>query len=75
MPDPANPPPGAGAVREMALLLGWTELDPESAARIAQGAANAVAAVAARRRASLFDTEPGDFVATLESLADPEPGA
>ena len=54
----------------LAEALGW-HIDGVADARlIAQGAANALAAVAAQSRESLFDTEPGNFLATLESLAD-----
>ncbi len=62
----------AAAVQVMAQTMGWQTLEPSAAERIARGAENAVRAVAERRRGSLFDTEPGDFVATLESLADPD---
>ena len=62
----------AVAVQVMARAMGWQTLEPAAAERIARGAENAVRAVAERRRGSLFDTEPGDFVATLESLADPD---
>jgi aspartyl-tRNA(Asn)/glutamyl-tRNA(Gln) amidotransferase subunit A len=44
--------------------------DDASAARIAVGASNAVAAVVATTRGSLFDTEPSQYAACLERLAD-----
>ncbi len=59
----------AAATHAIAQALGW-HIDGVTDARlIAQGAANALAAVAAQSRDSLFDTEPGRFLDTLESLA------
>ncbi len=58
------------ALRELARQLGWPADDPDAYARIAAGAANAVAAVARAARESLFDTEPGDFLAELQRLAE-----
>lgn len=53
----------------VAQALGWRIDGATDARLIAQGAANALAAVAAQSRESLFDTEPGRFLDTLESLA------
>lgn len=59
----------ATGTHAVAQALGW-HIDGATDARlIAQGAANALAAVAAQSRESLFDTEPGRFIDTLESLA------
>jgi hypothetical protein len=63
----------AATVDALARLAGYPPLDAETAARIAAGASNAVAAVRATATMSLFDTEPGSFLAALERLADPEP--
>ncbi len=52
----------------LAQALGWRIEGASDARLIAQGAANAIAAVAAQSRESLFDTEPGLFLDTLESL-------
>jgi hypothetical protein len=69
----SDPPAGAAALGELARQLGWQIEDPAEAARIVAGAANAVRAVAAMAPDSLFDTEPGSFLATLESLAGVQP--
>lgn len=53
----------------IAQAIGWRIDGVTDARLIAQGAANALAAVAAQSRESLFDTEPGRFLDTLESLA------
>jgi hypothetical protein len=51
-------------------LVGYPPLDTDTAARIAAGATNAMLAVAATATVSTFDTEPGEFAAELEALAD-----
>ena len=63
----------AATVAALARLLGYPPLDPETAARIAAGAGNAVAAVRATATVPLFDAEPGNYLAELERLAGPEP--
>lgn len=63
----------AATVATLARLLGYPPLDAETAARIAAGAASAVAAVRATATIPLFDTEPGAFLAELERLAGPGP--
>ncbi len=60
----------ADAVLELARLEGYADLDAETAARIAVGASNAVRAVSATVRESLFDVEPLHYLAELERLAD-----
>ena len=60
----------AAAVRELAQLEGYVGLDADTAARIAVGASNAVRAVTASVRESLFDVEPLHYLAELERLAD-----
>lgn len=57
------------AVQALARCQGFAPLAPELAARIAAGAGNAVRAVAAHARQSLFDAEPLEFLAELERLA------
>lgn len=63
----------AAIVDALARLLGYPPLDAETAARIAAGASNAVAAVRATATVPLFDAEPGNYLAELERLAGPEP--
>ncbi|HUO80001.1 MAG TPA: hypothetical protein VMU00_07645 [Steroidobacteraceae bacterium] len=63
----------AATVAALARLLGYPPLDAETAARIAAGAGNAVAAVRATATVPLFDAEPGNYLAELERLAGPEP--
>ncbi len=58
------------AVLELARLEGYANLDADTAARIAVGASNAVRAVSATVRESLFDVEPLHYLAELERLAD-----
>ncbi|MCC5860976.1 MAG: amidase [Gammaproteobacteria bacterium] len=58
------------ALQQLARQLGWPADDAETYARIAAGAANAVAAVSSASRDSLFDIEPGNFLSTLEQLAE-----
>jgi len=68
---PAPPPLTAEIVTALASLAGYPALEPETAARIAVGATNAVRAVALAATDSAFDREPADFPAELERLADP----
>ncbi len=63
----------AATVDALARLLGYPPLDAETAARIAAGASNAVAAVRATATVPLFDAEPGNYLAELERLAGPGP--
>jgi hypothetical protein len=63
----------ATTVAALARLLGYPPLDAETAARIAAGASNAVAAVRATATVPLFDAEPGNYLAELERLAGPGP--
>ncbi len=66
-----SPPPlSTDAVLELARLEGYANLDADTAARIAVGASNAVRAVSATVRESLFDVEPLHYLAELERLAD-----
>lgn len=44
-------------------------MSPDDAARIAAGAQSAIDAVRSMRHLQLFDTEPMDFLPTLEQLA------
>jgi aspartyl-tRNA(Asn)/glutamyl-tRNA(Gln) amidotransferase subunit A len=61
----------AEAVAALSRLQGFGLTDADSAARIAVGASNAVAAVVASAHTSLFDTEPSHYATALERLADP----
>ncbi len=61
----------ADIVAALARLVGYPPLDAETAARIAAGASNAVAAVRATATVPLFDAEPGSYLVELERLADP----
>jgi hypothetical protein len=63
----------AATVAALARLLGYPPLDANTAARIAAGASNAVAAVRATATVPLFDAEPGNYLAELERLAGPVP--
>lgn len=70
----------ADAVLELAALTGLPVDDAAMAARIAAGAGAAVAAVRAAAasvtdEAMLFDREPSEYLAVLESLADDPGGA
>ena len=58
-------------VAALASLEGYPALDAETVARIAVGATNAVRAVSANAGESHFDSEPSDFLAELERLAEP----
>jgi hypothetical protein len=58
------------AVLELARLEGYANVDAETAQRVAVGASNAVRAVTASVRDSLFDVEPLHYLAELERLAD-----
>ena len=69
----SDPPADAIALGELARQLGWQIDDPAEATLIVAGAANAIRAVAAMAPDSLFDTEPGNFLATLEALASVQP--
>ncbi len=73
MTDPDAVELDAATVAALARLLGYPPLDAETAVRIASGAASAVAAVRATATLSLFDVDPGGFLAELERLAGPEP--
>ncbi len=71
---PRDPPAlDAATVGALADQLGYPPLAADTAARIAAGAAAAVAAVRATATVSLFDREPGQFLAELERLADGAP--
>ncbi len=63
----------AATVEALARLLGYPPLDADTAARIAAGASNAVAAVRATATVPLFDAEPGSYLTELERLAGREP--
>jgi ribosomal protein L18 len=67
---PIEPGLAVDTVLELARLEGYVNLGADTAARIAVGAANAVRAVTASIDDDLFDTEPLDYLAELERLAD-----
>ena len=60
-------------VDALARLVGFPGFDPDTLARIAVGASNAVAAVRASVEVSLFDAEPGAYLAELDRLAGSAP--
>ena len=63
---------------DLARMTGIPLADAEAASRIAAGASAAIEAVrsigAGSESGSLFDYEPSDYLATLESLAEDTPG-
>jgi hypothetical protein len=60
----------ADVVVALASLEGYPLLDRATAARIAVGASNAVRAVVAHATLSLFDIDPGSYLAELERLSE-----
>jgi hypothetical protein len=60
-------------VAALAQVAGIPLADEAMAARIATGAGVAIAAVRSQSGGTLFDLEPGDYLATLERLAVPGP--
>ena len=73
MTDRVDAALSAATVQALARLAGYPPLDADTAARIAAGASSAVAALRATATVPLFDTQPGDYLAELERLADPQP--
>jgi aspartyl-tRNA(Asn)/glutamyl-tRNA(Gln) amidotransferase subunit A len=61
----------AQGVQELAWQQDIPALDAEFAARVAAGAARAVASLRSLRAGTLFDTEPGEFLQELERRAEP----
>ncbi len=73
VPGQAVPPLSASSVEDLVRLQGFPPLGEDFASRVAVGASNAVAAVVAARRGSLFDTEPSSFLGELERLGEDGP--
>jgi hypothetical protein len=59
-------------VQDFLRIQGVAPVEDAVAARIAVGGANAVKAVIAARRGSIFDTDPGTYWGELERLAGPD---
>ena len=60
------------AVEDLLRIQGFPPVEDAVAARIAVGGANAVKAVVAARRGSIFDTDPGTYLSELDRLAGPD---
>jgi hypothetical protein len=59
-------------VEDLLRIQGFPPVDDDVVARIAAGGANAVKAVVAARRGSIFDTDPGTYLSELDRLAGPD---
>jgi hypothetical protein len=53
-------------------IQGFPPVEEALMARIAIGGSNAVEAVVAARRGSIFDTDPGTYLSELDRLAGPD---
>jgi hypothetical protein len=74
MTQPTDPSPLAvDAIETLARLAGYPPIGAATAERIATGAAHAIAAVRVYASESLFDVEPGAYLAELDRLAGDEP--
>jgi hypothetical protein len=62
----------AESVEDLLRIQGFPPVEDAVMARIADGGANAVHAVVAARRGSIFDTDPGTFLSELDRLAAPD---
>jgi hypothetical protein len=67
---PDEAPIETSTVNDLLRVQGFPPIGNNIAERIAVGASNAVAAVLAARRGSLFDSEPSSFLSELERLSD-----
>ena len=67
----SKPLPDPVSVASFAAAAGLPLADAAAAERIAAGAQAAIAAVRSKVSWPLIDLEPGDYLATLERLADP----
>jgi hypothetical protein len=59
----------AASVEDLLRIQGFPQVEDTVIARIAVGGANAVEAVVAARRGSIFDTDPGTYLSELDRLA------
>jgi hypothetical protein len=62
----------AASVEDLLRIQGFPPVEDTVMARIAVGGANAVEAVVAARRGSIFDTDPGTYLSELDRLAGPD---
>jgi hypothetical protein len=60
------------SIDDLLRIQGFPPVEQEVMARIAIGGANAVKAVVAARRGSIFDTDPGTYLSELDRLAGPD---
>jgi hypothetical protein len=60
------------SVEDLLRIQGFPPVEDAVVARIAVGGANAVQAVVAARRGSIFDTDPGTYLSELDRLAGPD---
>jgi hypothetical protein len=76
MTTPTNQRKGAplqaASVEDLLRIQGFPPVEDAVKARIAAGGANAVEAVVASRRGSIFDTDPGSYLSELDRLAGPD---
>ena len=59
----------AASAEDLLRIQGFPPVEDTVIARIAVGGANAVEAVVAARRGSIFDTDPGTYLSELDRLA------
>jgi hypothetical protein len=62
----------AASVEDLLRIQGFSQVEDTVIKRIAVGGANAVEAVVAARRGSIFDTAPGTYLSELDRLAGPD---
>ena len=60
------------SVEDLLRIQGFPPVEDAVMARIAVGGANAVEAVVAARRGSIFDTDPATYLSELDRLAGPD---
>jgi len=76
MTTPTDPrkvaPLQAASVEDLLRIQGFPPVEDAVKARIAVGGANAVEAVVAARRGSIFDTDPVTYLSELDRLAGPD---
>jgi hypothetical protein len=60
------------SVEDLLRIQGFPPVGDAVVARIAVGGANAVKAVVAARRGSIFDTDPGTYLSELDRLSGPD---
>jgi hypothetical protein len=59
-------------VEDLLRIQGFPPVEDDVVTRIAAGGANAVKAVVAARRGSIFDTDPATYLSELNRLAGPD---